>query len=42
MRHILAGLRAGGGLFEGQRIAAGAAGPIRHLDMNRLAELFLP
>lgn len=36
------GQLAGEGLFEDPRVAAEAAGLIRHVDMNRLVELFLP
>ena len=33
---------AGEGLFNDPRVAAEAAGLIRHVDMNRIVELFLP
>jgi len=36
------GQLAGEGLFEDPRVAAEAAGLVRHVDMNRLVELFLP
>ena len=36
------GQLAGEGLFADPRVAAEASGLIRHVDMNRLVELFLP
>ena len=36
------GQLAGEGLFEDPLVAAEAAGLVRHVDMNRLVELFLP
>ena len=36
------GEMAGEGLFADPRVAAEASGLIRHVDMNRLVELFLP
>ena len=33
---------AGEGLFQDQAVAAEAAGIVRHLDMNRIVQLFLP
>ena len=33
---------AGEGLFADTRVAAEAAGLVRHVDMNRIVELFLP
>ncbi len=36
------GQMAGEGLFADPRVAAEASGLIRHVDMNRLVELFLP
>lgn len=36
------GEMAGEGLFQDQAVAAEAAGIVRHLDMNRVVQLFLP